>query len=107
MCKSTQHVENVVGVHTGEYQMPRERRLNGNLSGFAVANLADQYLVRVVAQDRPQTTSKGEAFFLVYGNLQYSGKLIFHRIFDRNYFVAAGENLGHGRVERCRLATAS
>ena len=50
--KPPEHIDDVVGVHSGEHQVTGECRLNGDLGGFFVANLADHHLVGVVTQDR-------------------------------------------------------
>ncbi len=51
LAEAADHVEYVVGVDGGEHQVSGERRLHGDLGGVRVADLADQDLVRVVAQD--------------------------------------------------------
>ena len=52
-----------------------------------------------MAQDGAQATGKGEAFFFIYGNLQHTGQLVFHRVFDGDDLVASGLGLGQGGVE--------
>ena len=44
----------VVGVQRAEHHVPGQRRLDGDFGRFQVADFADQDLVRVLPQDRPQ-----------------------------------------------------
>ena len=67
MEEAAEHVHGVVGVHGGEHQVPGERRLDGDLGGLRVADLADQDLVRVVAQDGAQPPAKVRPFFSLTG----------------------------------------
>src|SRR5216684_127995 len=92
-------VGDVVGVDGSEDQVAGERGLDGDLSGFLVADFADHDLVRVVAQDGAQTAGEGEAFFLVDGNLGDATQLVFDRVLDGNDFVFVGLDLVDGRVE--------
>ncbi len=56
-----QHVDDVVGVHGREHQVPGERRLDRDLRGLRVADLADHDLVRIVAEDRAQARARRSA----------------------------------------------
>ena len=70
-----------------------QRRLDGNLRGFRVANLAHHDLVRVVAKDRPQTARKGQSLLLVDRDLRDAAQLIFDRVLDRDDLVLDGLDL--------------
>src|SRR5258705_6472732 len=106
MRETAQHVEYVVGVHSGEHQMSGQRRLHGNLRSFGVADFADHDFVRIVAQYRAQPARKREPLFFVDRNLQHSRQLILDGVFDGDYFVAAMINFGECRIERGRFAAA-
>src|SRR5450830_1348257 len=60
MQKTTEYIENIVGMHAGQDEMARQRRLNRNLCRLRIANFTDQDLVRIVAQDRAQAARKIE-----------------------------------------------
>ena len=49
--KPPNHVDHVVRVNSGKYEVAGQRGLNCDLRRFRVANLADHDLVRVVTQD--------------------------------------------------------
>src|SRR5262249_479381 len=81
--KASDDVRHVVRVDGGEHQVTRQGRLNGYLGRLLVADFADHDFVRVVAQNRTQTTSEGEPLLLVYGDLRNSTELVFDRVFNR------------------------
>src|SRR6266852_1583385 len=93
-------VSHVVGVDGGENEVAGERRLDGDLGGFLVADFADHDLVWIVTQDGAQAAGEGEALLLVHGNLGNAAKLVFHGVFDRNDLVFVGLDLVDGGVER-------
>src|SRR5256884_2812856 len=97
-------VGHVVGVDGGKNEVAGERRLNGDLGGFLVADFAHHDLVGVVAQDGAQPARESEALFLVDRNLRDAAELILDRIFDGDDFVFVGLDLIDGRVERSGLA---
>jgi hypothetical protein len=99
-------VEDVVGVHGGEHQVAGEGRLDGDLGGVRVADLAHHDLVRVVAQDGAQAPGEGEALLLVHRDLQHAGQLVFHRVLDGDDLVLAGVDLGQGGIQGGGLARA-
>jgi len=90
-------------VDGGENQVAGERRLDGDLRGFLVADFADHDLVRVVAQNGAQTAREGESLFLVHGNLGDAAELILDGIFDGDDLVFVGLDLVDGGVERVVL----
>src|SRR6266702_144490 len=67
--EASDDVDNVVGVNRGENQVSCQSRLDGDLSGLRVTDLTDQDLIRIVAQNRTQSASKGEALLFIDGNL--------------------------------------
>ena len=97
-------VDHVVRVNRREYQVAGERRVDRNLSGFIVSNLADHDLVRVVAQDASQTSRKREPLLLVHLDLRHASQLILDRVFDRDDLVLVVPNLVQRSVERSRFS---
>ena len=91
-------------MNSREYEVAGQGRLNRDLRGFGVANLADHDLVRVVTQDRTQTTIEGESLLLVDGNLSNAVQLVLDRILDRHDLVFFVPDLIQRGVERRRLA---
>src|SRR3977135_709839 len=106
MHEAADHIEDVVGMHRGEHQVPGERRLDGDLRRLRIADLAHHDLVRVVPQNRAQPACEGEALLLVHGYLQHPRQLVLDRVFDRDDLVASGLSLGERRVQGGGLATA-
>jgi hypothetical protein len=104
--EAADHVEDVVGVHGGEHQVAGEGRLDGDLGGLRVADLADHDLVRVVAQDGAQAAGKIQPLLLIHRDLQHAGQLVLHRVFDGDDLVLAGVGLGQQRVQAGGLARA-
>src|SRR5579864_265190 len=94
----------VIGVHGGEHQVSGERRLNGDLSGFVIANFSDHDLVRVVPQDRTQAAGERQPLLFVDGDLRDSPNLVFDGIFNRDDFVFVGFNFVDGGVQRRRFS---
>src|SRR5579885_2581171 len=99
-------VGNVIGVNGGKDEVAGERGLNGDVGGFLVSDFADHDFVGVVAKDGPQAAGKGEAFFLVYGNLRDAAELVFDGVFDRDDFVLVGLDFVDGGVKGGGLAGA-
>ncbi len=89
----------VVGVDGGEHQVAGEGGVDGNLSGFLVADFADHDFVGVVAQDGPQAAGKRESLFLVHGNLGDAADLILDGIFDGDDLVFVVLDLVDGGVK--------
>ncbi len=85
--EAAKYVDDVVGVDGGEDEMAGESGVDGDLSGFGVADFADQNLVGVMAQDRTQTAGEGEAFLFVDGDLSDAADLVFDRVFDGDDLV--------------------
>src|SRR6185437_9971521 len=104
--ETANHVRNVVGVDSCEYQMARERRLNRDLRRLLIANFADHDFVGVVSQNRPQAASKRQSLLFVHRNLSDAADLIFDGIFDGDDFVFVGLDFIDGGVKRGRLARA-
>ena len=96
----------VVGVQRREHEVAGQRRLDGDLRGLEVADLADHDDVGVLPQDRAQRVGEGEADLRLHLDLVDAGQLVLDRVLD-------GEDLHVGlvqpverRVERRRLAAA-
>src|SRR5678815_1136848 len=68
--ETSDHVDHVIRVYSCKYEVTSQRGLNRDLGGLRIANLADHDLVRVVTQNRTQTTIECESLFLVDGNLR-------------------------------------
>src|SRR5215469_77194 len=97
------HVDDVVGVDGGEHQVSGQCGLNRDLCRFGVADFADHDLVGVVAQDRTQASSEGQAFLFIDGNLRNATELVFDRVFNRDDLVFVRLDLVHGGIERRRF----
>ena len=102
--ESPYHVYDVVGVNRGEDQMARQRRLDGYLRRLRVADLADHYLVWVVAQYASEPARKRQPLLLVDGYLCYALELILDRVFDSDDLVLFVLDLVERRVKRGRLS---
>ena len=74
----------VVRVERREHQVTGERRLDRDLRGLEVADLAHQHHVRVLAQHRAQRAGEGEADLVVDLDLADAGQLDLHRVVDRD-----------------------
>ena len=85
--EAAEHVDDVVGVDGREHEVAGQRRLDGDLRGLGVADLADHDLVGVVAQDRAQAARERQPLLLVDRNLRDAAQLVFDRILDRDDLV--------------------
>src|SRR6202158_3886484 len=104
--EAPQYVHHVIGVDGGEHEVPGERRLDGDLGGFVVANFADHDLVGIVTQDGTQTAREGQSLFLVDRNLSDAAQLILNWVFNGDDLVFVGLDLVDRGVERRRFAAA-
>ena len=64
----------------------------GDVCGFVVTDFADHDHVRILAQNRPQTTGERHVGFAVDRRLADAGQVVFHRVFD-------GQDVAGRRVE--------
>ena len=94
----------VVRVEGRENEVSRERRLNRDLRGLAIANLADQHDVGILPHDRPQRRREGESGFLVHLHLHDARQPVLDRILDRDDVHAALLEAPQRGVERRRLS---
>src|SRR5208282_5107944 len=85
--EAPEHVHHVIGVDGGEHEVARQRRLDGDLGGFVVANFAHHDLVRVMTQDGTQTAGEGQTLFFVDRNLGDAAYLILDRVFNGDDLV--------------------
>ena len=74
----------VVGVQRAEHQVAGERRLDGVLGRFQIADFADQDDVRVVTQNAPQRWRERQPDLRMHLNLVDAFELIFDRVFGRD-----------------------
>ena len=88
----------VVGVQRGEHQVPGEARLDRDLRGLEVADLADHDHVGVVPQDRAQRAREGHADARIDLRLRYPGELVLHRVFHRHDVLALSVDARERRV---------
>src|SRR5439155_1305995 len=104
--EAAQYIDDVVGVHGGEHQMPRQSGLDGNLRRFIVADLAHHDLVRIVPQDGAQSPSEGQPFFLVDGYLGDAADLVLDRVLNGDDLVLFALDFRERRVQRGGFAAA-
>src|SRR5215469_8110029 len=100
------HIGYVVGVNRRKDQVAGQRRLNGDLRRFLVADFADHDFVGVVAQNGTQPAGKRQALLFVDGNLGNTSELVFDGVFNRHNFVFVRLNLVNGRIQCGGLAGA-
>ena len=94
----------VVGVQRGEDDVPGERRLDRDLGRLQVAGLADQDLVRVLPEDRPQAGGEGHADLGVDRHLDQAVDVVLDRLLGGDDLVLDLVQLVERGVERGRLA---
>ena len=87
----------------GEYQVSGEGRLNRNLRGLRVADFADHDFVGIVTQNRSQSASERQSFFLIHRNLRDAAKLVFDRVFNRDDLIFVSLNLIDRGVKSSRF----
>src|SRR4051812_27929244 len=96
----------VVRMQRREYEVARQRGLDRDLGGLAVANLADHHDVGVGAEDRAQRGREGQARALVDLHLVDAAEPELDRILDRDDVDLRPVDLGQRRVKRRRLTRA-
>ncbi len=96
----------VVGVQRRQHEVPGEGRLDGDDAGLAVADLADEDDVGVLAQDRAQGVGEREAGLRVRLHLVDVGEPVLDRVLDRDDVARFDVEQVERRVQRGRLARA-
>ncbi|VFT30633.1 Uncharacterised protein [Pseudomonas aeruginosa] len=95
-----------VGVQGGHHHMPGLRRLDGDLGGLQVADLADHDHIRVLAQEGAQRLGEVHALARIDVDLVDAFQVDLHRVFGGgNVDVGGIEDVQTG-VQRYRLARA-
>ena len=94
----------VVGVQGRKDQMAGQGRLDRDLGGLDVADLADHHDVGVLAQDRPQDIGEGKADAGLDLDLIDSVQLIFDRVLDGQDLLVRTIQSDQGGIERRCLA---
>ena len=72
----------IVGVQGAEQFMPCQGRLDGDISGFFVANFSHQNNVRILPQEGPQGIGESDPDFSVHLHLNNAWQGIFDRVFS-------------------------
>lgn len=67
-----------------EYQVPRERGLNGHFACFRVTNFAHQNHIRSLSQHRLNNQHKIQANTMLDFHLIDARQIVFNRVFRRN-----------------------
>src|SRR5262249_49276468 len=93
-----------VRVQSREHHVPGERRLNGNLCRFQVADLADEDLVRVLPQDGPQGAGEGQIDLVVDLALDQAVNFVLDRVLGGDDLVCNDVQLAERRIQSRRLA---
>src|SRR5579885_1942043 len=96
----------VVRVQGREDEVPRERRLDGDLGGLGVADLPHHDHVGILAHDRAQPVGEGEADRRLHVDLVHAEELILDRILDGDDLLVRRVDLVEGPVEGGGLAAA-
>jgi hypothetical protein len=104
--KARDGAERIVGMQGAEDQVAGQRRLDGDLRGLGVADLADHDDIRVLAQDRAQAAGERQLDLGVHLDLANAAQLVLDRILDRDDVLFDGIDLGQHRIKRRRLAAA-
>ena len=88
----------------GEHEVPGERRLDGDASGLAVADLTHHDHVGIRAHHRAQARREGETRARGDLNLREAGDFVLDRVLDRDDVLLGRVERLQGRVKGCRLA---
>ena len=81
VAQAHQSSRGVVGVKGREHEMPGLCRLNSDVGGLQITDLAHHQNVRVLAQKSPKRHSKAQARFVLHVDLVDACELDFTRIF--------------------------
>ena len=83
------------GMQRGQHQMAGQRRVNGNMCRFRIADFADHDDIRILPHKGPQRLREGQANGGLDLRLVDASNFIFNRVFD-------GENFTAGLVEQAQ-----
>jgi len=67
MRKATDHIKNIVGMHSSKYQVSGQSGLHGNLCGFRIANFTHHDLVGSCRKIERNPLAKVSPFFSFTG----------------------------------------
>ena len=90
----------------GENQVAGQRRLDGDLRRFLVADFTHHDFVWVVAQDGTQAAGKGQALLLIHRDLGDAPNLVLDWVLDGDDFVLVGFDFRQRRIKGGGLAAA-
>src|SRR5437867_8087214 len=96
----------VVRVKGGEDQVPRQRRLDRDLGGLEVADLPDQYDVRVLPQERAEGRGEVQPDLLLHLHLVDAVQVELDRVLGRDDVRLGGVDAVDRGIESVRLARA-
>jgi hypothetical protein len=94
----------VVRVQRRQDEVPRERRLHGDVGRLAVADFADEHDVGVLSEDASEDAREGEALRDVDVALVHACELVFDGVLGRYDVYVRGVEVLQAGVERRRLA---
>ena len=91
-------------MHGGQNQVAGQGRIDGDFSGFSIAQLANNNDIGVVAQYRAQDMGKAQTNGGIDGNLIDAINLVFHRVLNRDQLAGRRIQPVEGTGERGGLA---
>ena len=95
----------VVSMQSRKNQMAGKGTANGNVGGFAVANLTNHDDVRVLSNNGPQTIGKIQTTLAVYGDLIDAVELILNGVLNSDDLLLRSVDLIQGGIKSGGLAT--
>ena len=97
--QSGDRARRVVGVQRTEHQVTGQRGVDGDFSGFNVADLSDHDDVRRLTEHRAERRGEGHLHVPVHLHLVDAGQLVFDRVFDGDDLAARSVDRVKKRVE--------
>jgi hypothetical protein len=89
-----------------QHQMPGQRRLNRDLGGFQISDLADHHHIWVLAQHGTQNFGEAQPDLRLDLDLIDAVELLFDRVLDRRNFTVRRVEFQQRCVKAGRLAAA-
>jgi len=96
----------VVGVQRAEHQVAGERRLDGDVGRFPVADFADEDDVGRLAEHGADDAGEVEPDLVLHLHLVDAGKVVLDRILGGDDLLVGLVHLVHRGIKRCGLARA-
>ena len=92
-------IDRGVGMDGGEYEMPRDRRLNREVGRIRIMNFSNHYDIRILTQETPESVREIESDLRIDLTVIGSFDTVLDRILERGDIFFFGIEIGKHRIQ--------